>query len=548
MDYPLLGSGPEYHLVYSLPDSDDPAYQAISNYFSSGQATQSFKTARHARSFDRYNSGDRYMVIGTVASNRIVERELAALGMRLEGSGARLGRRSYDLRPCYVVARYGRDGAEILLQATSDFSCIVNTDIDLEPWTYRLMNGAGELVEGGRIRSLLGRFALVPDETHPEAARPSASAWADTQAAVKAAIDAAAATYLSFPEDGDYGFADAYADGAMLFIGEGPHHDALIAETVEGLARHLGETRGYGVFAMESLFSQSPFVMAASDGVSLPSVLPTATARVGEGFGTVLDSLVEGNASLPSEKRIFCTTLDIDHAINHTKAATMAYWGYVATKCQSAAARAELAAYIPTLQKDGTLEGIQAWLDGLERIFSEYSGSMSAGDRAELAFAVALERASAKYQLSSAAAEGFAAERARFEEIRGFYFRSTIERAWAEAARRGAKLICYVGGAHAVLTDFDHKDYPVGRISEARYFNEDFSDTKGAVRSILVARPGLLIGDPLVASAIARAAGRRRAYIDLRVVERGAGSAVSSSELFTSDGRAKHDALIVIIH
>ena len=79
-------------------------------------------------------------------------------------------------------------------------------------------------------------------------------------------------------------------------------------------------------------------------------------------------------------------------------------------------------------------------------------------------------------------------------------------------------LVCYVGWAHAKLTDYDSADIgsTAGRIAEGNYFNTEFPATRGRVASILIERVEPTDQSPLEAAAIALMGDRDRVFINLR--------------------------------
>lgn len=540
----------DYGLVYALPEASDPAYAWLSGLCASKGAARTYKGVTHERAFAGYASGGRYAVIAD-ASGRLAGAELRALGVRLEEDGPRLGRRHYDVDDALFVARYGRDGAEILLETAYRASAIVDRRFDMpEAWGYALYGPNGCVIERGDIRRRPWGYALRP--TLRDEAAAAASPSATGRKAREAALDAALAAYVSYPEDGDYGYIDALvapvdgSDVRMVFMGE-EHYQARIHDEEVGLAWHLRRRHGYGVFAKEDNFTEGPFAEAAGSGLRLSSVL--SDGSIGKGAfaeDPVFAAINEENRSLVPGERLLCTAVDIDHAVNHTKSATIRYWAYQAAKCRSEAGRADLAAYIPTLSSTSDLASIAEWLDGLEGILRHHGASIDSGDRAEMDLALRLERASARYQLDERHGRDDGVD-AEFEEIRGEYFRASIERAWRLAAPRGGRLACCVGGAHAILTDFERGDYPVGRISEARYFNEEFAETAGAVRSILIRLPGMYAGNEAVMRIVRLSAGKSRVFIDLRRLGSALGDDAKRNDLFTSDGAAKVDGLLLLL-
>src|ERR1035441_3886242 len=145
----------------------------------------------------------------------------------------------------------------------------------------------------------------------------------------------AAASYVPSGPD-DFSFIDPIARGkGMLFIGEIPHHVPAIYPAVLRLSLHLRKELGYSVVAMENVYSDWPYYEAQSLGhnAPLPNVIPESE-RMGDPrpwFGPV----VAYNRGAPADQRLLATTLDLDHAIYHTKAQTVLYLGYLASLSSS---------------------------------------------------------------------------------------------------------------------------------------------------------------------------------------------------------------------
>ena len=320
----------------------------------------------------------------------------------------------------------------------------------------------------------------------------------------------AAASYVPSGPD-DFSFIDPIARGkGMLFIGEIPHHVPAIYPAVLRLSLHLRKELGYSVVAMENVYSDWPYYEAQSLGhnAPLPNVIPESE-RMGDPrpwFGPV----VAYNRGAPADQRLLATTLDLDHAIYHTKAQTVLYLGYLASLSSSSQARADLAKAIPALLGLKGRKEIHAYLDDLERRFHAARSSFSAADQEEIDFSLALERASIEphLQLMSSFRYG----------LRGEYFRKTIERALAKAERSGGSLTCYVGWGHAWLNQR-------AADCEAGYFNQEYPATRGRVGSILIEKLSQcdgfdLNGDfrpsALEKAALARMGDQDRIFVDLR--------------------------------
>ena len=311
----------------------------------------------------------------------------------------------------------------------------------------------------------------------------------------------------------DFTFIDRIASGKrVLFIGEIPHHVPDICPVVLGLSLHLRKEIGYSVLAQERVYSCWPYEEAQSLGNSgsLPNVLPQSERAPDPQIW--LGPLPAYNRSAPSDQRLLSTTLDLDHAIYHTKPQTVLYLGYLASLSSSSEARADLANAIPALLKLKGRAEIDNYLDDLGRRFHAAWGSFSPANQEEIDFSLALERASIDFQFGT-----FAGVILHYD-LRSEYFRKTIQRAWAKAERSGGSLICHVGWGHAWL-DQRPSD------CEAGYFDQQFPATLGRVGSVLIEKLSGCIdfnlnGDfrpsALEMAALARMGDKDRIYVDLR--------------------------------
>jgi hypothetical protein len=361
-------------------------------------------------------------------------------------------------------------------------------------------------VERGGVQKSGDGLRLVPDVIHTGAASTP------EERAKELAPVAAAASYVPFgPED--FRFVDRAAAGKkMIFIGEDPHHDWKIYNTVIGLSLHLRKKLGYGVLAREGCYTGWPYLEARDMGESarLPNVLPEK--EFPEDY-TAEEPLAAYNRSVPANLRLLCTTLDIDHEIDYAKTNTALYLGFLASRSSSIEARADIAKAIPALPGLKERQELNAYFDDLERRFRAAWSSFLPQDQDEIAFSLSLERASVQWMFRQEV------QSKDMDDLRGEYFRKTIERAFAKAKRAGGALICYVGGAHAFLNAFGPGDYTVAKTTEARYFNTQYPASKGRVASILIERIGEW-NEPnpgtLEAAAIALMGDKDRVFINLR--------------------------------
>jgi hypothetical protein len=326
----------------------------------------------------------------------------------------------------------------------------------------------------------------------------------------------------------DFSFVDRFARGKrLLFLGESPHYEGAIREVELGIAERCAELWGYRALALEQLYSLWPYFEASSSGAPGSSaamgLIAAAGTKVAAQSKAIVEAIGDFNARRDPGEGLLLTAVDIDHAINHTKALSEAYFAYLASKSRSEEARAELSAAGARLRGRHSSAEVEAYLGELGRLFRRHRSSFLPADLEEIEFSLGLERASIRYQLADPAASGAR----EVEELRGAYFRKTIARAYAKAQARRGGLICVVGGAHATLRDFDRGDYVTGRVSEARYFASEYSPSAGAVASVGIVKlgPGGAYGGDcltrLAAAELGRpgAEGERGILLDLGAVK-----------------------------
>jgi hypothetical protein len=313
----------------------------------------------------------------------------------------------------------------------------------------------------------------------------------------------------------DYSFIDTLAAGKrILFLGEAPHYSAENHEAEAGIALRCASALGYRVVGYELLYSVWPLLEEKSTG----ALGPVAAVAYGD-FATNADSYPPGvfdavaafNATRADGDKLLFTSLDLDHAINHTKPLAEAYFGYLASLSSSAKERSAIDAAKAGLSGAKTLKQVNAYLDRLEKAFVANRASFAPRD---------------------------------FEEIE---FTLELERAYAKAEARGGGLVCAVGGAHATLNDFARGDYVTGTVSEARYFAEDYAPTAGRAASVLIVKlgtDGAYRNDPLSEAAASAMGSSPRVYLDLRALK--LDERFRSLTFFFSDEGPKADGVLFV--
>jgi two-component sensor histidine kinase len=90
----------------------------------------------------------------------------------------------------------------------------------------------------------------------------------------------------------------------MIFIGENPHWDKAIDNTVEQLMIELAKETSFRVYARESLYCCFPFMESDS--------LNARESRL------ISSKITEYNKANTFDKRIIATAVDIAHSIKHS--------------------------------------------------------------------------------------------------------------------------------------------------------------------------------------------------------------------------------------
>ena len=279
------------------------------------------------------------------------------------------------------------------------------------------------------------------------------------------------------PVDGDFScLLDQVADASIVFLGESTHFTIEIKKTAMDLGVFLAEHANARVMGCESFYGWHPFMEAESMGST-------------ETSGHVRPEILNYNKTVSDDRRLLLTALDIEHSIHHSKRYTIRYLQHLAARSSSSQGREKIARFIPELRSLKPREEVHAYLNTLEDLFTGYKQTFDGVDWEEVSFSLELMRASIDYQMLYPRKRSFVRNRngiADIQEIRGKYFRKTIERALAKAENRNGKLVCYVGAAHALKAPPELNDASLGYQSEADYFNRIDPHLKGQVASILL--------------------------------------------------------------
>jgi len=282
---------------------------------------------------------------------------------------------------------------------------------------------------------------------------------------------------VAHPVNGDFScLLSQVEDASVIFLGESPHHTIEIRQAVMELSVFLAKHANARVVGFESLYGLHPFLEAESIGdlASTQHISPV---------------ILNYNRRVPVDQKLLVTALDIEHSINHSKHYTVNFLTHLAARSSSDQGQKKLMQFIPELSSLKEREQLHTYLDELEILFNTYKETFAAEDWEEVSFSFELMRASVDYQMSYAGKRNLVRSRSgimAIEGIRAEYFRKTVERALTKAEERDGKLICYVGGAHAVKTPSEMYDVPLGQRTEADYFNQIHPRSKGRVASILL--------------------------------------------------------------
>jgi hypothetical protein len=283
--------------------------------------------------------------------------------------------------------------------------------------------------------------------------------------------------HVAQPENGDFScLLGQVRDASIVFLGESPHYTNEIRQTVMELSVFLAEHANARVVGYESIYGLHPFLEAESMGLSEPT-------------RHIAPVILNYNRRVSVDQRLLVTALDIEHSINHSKHYTVDFLTHLAARSSSDQGQIKLMQFIPELSSLKERIQLHAYLDKLETLFNTYRETFSAVDWEEVSFSFELMRASVDYQMSKTKHWNPIWSRSdimAIQEIRSEFFKKTVERAFVKAENRHGKLLCYVGGAHAVKAPLGLFDFPLGQRTEADYFNQIHPRSKGRVASILL--------------------------------------------------------------
>jgi len=265
-------------------------------------------------------------------------------------------------------------------------------------------------------------------------------------------------------------------DASIIFLGDSRHYIPEIKRVRQELGVFLAQHANVRVIGFESMYGLHPFMEAESLGKAETSDYVSST-------------ILNYNTSVPDNSKVLVTALDVDHSINHSKSKTVKYFEHLAALSSSDRCVTELKRAIPKLLSLKEQGELHEYLDGLETTFSQYRDTFSDEDWDEVSFSLKLMHASVDFQLITYKRRWIPLPRRmriRLQEIRAEFFRKTVERAFAKAEVRKGKLLCIVGGAHAVKCPLGKGNSLIGKWTEADYFHRIHADTQGKVASILV--------------------------------------------------------------
>lgn len=437
-------------LVYSLPNSGHSYYSMVKSVIFSQNVTDQFSFLYQPGNFDQANARGTILVVGLPWDNSLVRELLATTDLALDPEGVTAGDRRYPLDDFNLDLVLPRASAVFILSTSNSWDNILQYNQPYESpdnFLYRISARKGTAVlEEGHLQSRGDRWVTVPDQVSDPGL---VTELKKDRKLLRSSLTAAALPL----KNGDFiPLLPLVREKEILFLGESPHYEVDIKAFVTSFAAYLSRYEGYKVFGREELYSQ------------------------------ILDT----EASSPPG--LLQTEIDIDHAINHTKSSTVKFFTTLAKRHQDPEHRKKLLAAVHALHGTVSRESLISWVDDLEKVYLTASSGFSPEDQELFTYSLGLERASANFQFYGNGERPADMSLQEANEFRGRYFRENILRAWKKASALGGGLICYVGGAHNILTPFGPSDYPVGRISEARFFAEEHPDTKGKTASLLVAK------------------------------------------------------------
>ncbi len=261
-------------------------------------------------------------------------------------------------------------------------------------------------------------------------------------------------------------------DKNIIFIGESRHYVPEFKDAFFDITVYLHQHANVRVVALETLYGLHPFL----EDVSLGKIFISSEMR----FEPFVEKLAEYNKELAEKNKLLITSIDIEHSINHTKDVTVRYLSRLADCATLSTVSQGFKEEINRLYALNGRGEIHSYLNDLEERWERNNEHFADDVIEEIQFSLELMHASVDYQLLPRE------DTVGFEEIRGKYFRVTIQRALAKAGKRNGSLLCSVGSVHAVKTPKPANDYLCGQWTEGCYFAQEYPPTAGKTASILL--------------------------------------------------------------
>jgi hypothetical protein len=261
---------------------------------------------------------------------------------------------------------------------------------------------------------------------------------------------------LVFLPDNDFEkLPPSLKENEIIFLGE-IHKVKPLAKAADRLAVYLANYKPV-VYALELVYGLGPFIEAASLG----------NPKTAKGI-RIPEAIQAFNSNQTADKKILMTAVDIEHTVHQKKSDTVLFLQDFASRSTSGTASQAINKEITQLVDQDTYDKMNRYLKKLKKVFLQHFDTFSSEDQDEILFYMELLTASNRYQYIKKDWQSA-------HNIRYRYFKKTIERAYQKAQKRKAILLCRVGGYHVSLSE---------KKSEARYFAQDYSLTKGKVAAI----------------------------------------------------------------
>ncbi len=288
----------------------------------------------------------------------------------------------------------------------------------------------------------------------------------------------------------------------MIFLGEYLHHDQRIKKYALTIVRELASRTDFRILAKESVYCIHPFLEQDS---------------LNNSDSKYIDKIINDyNRQCPDDQKIIVTAIDIAHSINHTPELVRQYLQKM-TDDSDKNFEKEISKLIVNLEKDEPLQKKIEFITELDEIIERYKKKLNVELLEELKFYVNLLTESLKHVPPKNRTEHI-----EMADIRSKCFIETIKRAIKRNDRYSAKMINYVGSPHAYKEYINEDDYYIGKVPEAKHFNDNIYP--GKVYSILI-RPFFRdyfgnitdkITNKIEKAALEKVGNEKSIYVDLR--------------------------------